>query len=141
MKRILYILGLFMALSTASYAQDEEGNGKKIQERMNEYVQKRLGLSKAEAERFSPVFQDYFNELRKTNQDHKGDRLVLQKKIVDVRLKYRNQFKPIIGEKKSNEVFNYERDFVEEVKALRNDRLQNKNEGRNNDKRSKGLLQ
>ena len=140
MKRILYILGLFMALSTASYAQDEEGNGKKIQERMNEYVQKRLGLSKAEAERFSPVFQDYFNELRKTNQDHKGDRLVLQKKIVDVRLKYRNQFKPIIGEKKSNEVFNYERDFVEEVKALRNDRLQNKNEGRNN-KRSKGLLQ
>ena len=70
----------------------------------------------------------------------KGDRLVLQKKIVDVRLKYRNQFKPIIGEKKSNEVFNYERDFVEEVKALRNDRLQNKNEGRNN-KRSKGLLQ
>lgn len=140
MKRILYILGLFMALSTATYAQEDDGNGSKIQERMNEYVQKRLGLSKAEAERFSPLFQDYFNELRKTNQDHKGDRLVLQKKIVDVRLKYRNQFKPIIGEKKSNEVFSYERDFVEEVKALRNDRLQNKNEGRNN-KRSKGLLQ
>jgi hypothetical protein len=140
MKRILYILGLFMALSTASYAQDEEGNGKQIQQRMNEYVQKRLGLSKAEAEKFSPVFQDYFNELRKTNTEFKGDRLVLQKKIVDVRLKYRNQFKGIVGEKKSNEVFNYERDFIEEVKALRNDRLQNKNEGGNN-KRSKGLLQ
>lgn len=139
MKRILYILGLFMAITTASYGQDEDGNGTKIQERMNEYVQKRLGLSKAEAEKFSPVFQDYFNELRKTNQEFKGDRLVLQKKIVDVRLKYRNQFKNIVGEKKSNEVFNYERDFVEEVKALRNDRLQNKNEGGNN-KRSKGLL-
>lgn len=139
MKRILYILGLFMAISTASLAQDDDANGTKIQERMNEYVQKRLGLSKAEAEKFSPVFQDYFNELRKTNTEFKGDRLVLQKKIVDVRLKYRNQFKPIIGEKKSNEVFNYERDFVEEVKALRNDRLQNKNEDRNN-KRSKGLL-
>jgi hypothetical protein len=139
MKRILYILGLLMAISTASLAQDDDANGKKIQERMNEYVQKRLGLSKAEAEKFSPVFQDYFNELRKTNTEFKGDRLVLQKKIVDVRLKYRNQFKPIIGEKKSNEVFNYERDFVEEVKALRNDRLQNKNEDRNN-KRSKGLL-
>ena len=140
MKRILYILGLFMAISTASFAQDEDGNGKQIQERMNEYVQKRLGLSKAEAEKFSPVFQDYFNELRKTNTEFKGDRLVLQKKIVDVRLKYRNQFKGIVGEKKSNEVFNYERDFVEEVKALRNDRLQNKNDDRNN-KRSKGLLQ
>jgi hypothetical protein len=140
MKRILYILGLFMAITTASYAQEDDGNGAKIQERMNEYVQKRLGLSKAEAEKFSPVFKDYFNELRKTNTEFKGDRLVLQKKIVDVRLKYRNQFKNIVGEKKSNDVFNYERDFVEEVKALRNDRMQNKNEGRNN-KRSKGLLQ
>ena len=138
MKRILYILGFIMALSTASYAQDD--NGRKVQEQMNVYVQKRLGLSKAEAERFSPVFQSYFNELRQTNQQFKGDNLVLQKKIVDVRLKYRNQFKNIVGEKKSNEVFNYERDFVEEVKSLRNDRLQNKNDNRGN-KRSKGLLQ
>ncbi len=140
MKRFLYILGLFMAIATASYAQDEDRNGRKIQEEMNVYVQKRLGLSKAEAERFSPVFLNYFNELRQTNQQYKGDRLVLQKKIVDLRLRYRNQFKNIVGEKKSNDVFTYERDFVEEVKALRNDRLQNKNEGRNN-KRTKGLLQ
>jgi len=139
MKRILYILGFIMALSTAGYAQDDDRNSKKIQEQMNVYVQKRLGLSKNEAERFSPVFQSYFNELRQTNQQFKGDKLVLQKKIVDVRLKYRNQFKNIVGEKKSNDVFNYERDFVEEVKALRNDRMQNKNDNRGN-KRSKGLL-
>ena len=141
MKRILYILGFLLAISTASFAQDEGGNGKKIQEQMNLYVQKRLGLSKAEAERFSPVFLNYFTELRKTNQEFKGDRLVLQKKIVDLRLKYRNEFKTIVGEKKSNDVFKYERDFVEEVKELRNERLQNRNDGRDNNKRSKGLLQ
>ena len=140
MKRILYLLSFIMVLSTASYAQDDDRNGNKVQEQMNVYVQKRLGLSKAEAERFSPVFQSYFNELRQTNQQYKGDRLVMQKKIVDLRLKYRNQFKNIVGDKKSNDVFNYERDFVEEVKALRNDRLQNKNDNRGN-KRSKGLLQ
>jgi len=140
MKRILYIFAFLMALSTASFAQDDDRNGSKIQEQMNVYVQKRLGLSKVEAERFSPVFENYFNELRQTNQQYKGDRLVLQKKIVDLRLRYRNQFKNIVGDKKSNEVFGYERDFVEEVKALRNDRLQNKNDNRGN-KRSKGLLQ
>lgn len=140
MKRILYLLSFIMVLSTASYAQDDDRNGNKVQEQMNVYVQKRLGLSKAEAERFSPVFQSYFNELRQTNQQYKGDRLVMQKKIVDLRLKYRNQFKNIVGDKKSNDVFNYERDFVEEVKALRNDRLQNKSNNRDN-KRSKGLLQ
>jgi hypothetical protein len=137
MKRTLYILGLFLALSTASYAQDD---GKKVQERMNEYVQKRLGLSKSEADRFSPVFLNYFNDLKKTNQEFKGDALKRQQKIVDLRIRYRDQFKNIVGEKRSNDVFTYERDFVEEVKQLRNERLQNQNDNKQN-KRSKGQLQ
>lgn len=124
MKRILYILGFFLTLSTAVFAQDSE----KIQERMNEYIQKRLNLSKAEAERFTPVFMDYFKELRQTNQQYRGDRLVLQQKIVDLKLRYRDQFKPIMGEKRSNDVFNYERDFVEELKRVRQDRIQSKND-------------
>ena len=126
MKRILYILSCFLLLSTATMAQDDRGNGEKVRERMTEYLQKRLDLSKSEAERFSPVFMNYFNELRQTNQQYKGDRLVLQQKIVDLRLRYRDQFKSIMGEKRSNDVFTYEREFVNEVKELRKERLQNK---------------
>lgn len=140
MKRILYILTFLIGFTTLSYAQDDDRNGKKIQEQMNLYVQKRLGLSKAEAERFSPVFKDYYDDLRKTNQEFRGDKLVLQKKVADLRLRYRNQFKNIVGEKKSNDVFNYERDFIEEVRGLMQDRRQNQNENRGN-KRSRGLLQ
>jgi hypothetical protein len=139
MKQILYILGLFLALSTATYAQDEREGGK-VQERMKEYVQKRLGLSKNEADRFGPVFLEYFNDLKKTNQEFQGDALKRQQKIVDLRIRYRDQFKNIVGEKRSNDVFTYERDFVEEVKQLRNERLQNRNDNKPN-KRSKGLLQ
>jgi hypothetical protein len=124
MKRILFILGFSLTLSTAVFAQDSE----KIQVRMNEYIQKRLNLSKSEAERFTPVFMDYFKELRQANQQYRGDRLVLQQKIVDLKLRYRDQFKPIMGEKRSNDVFNYERDFVEELKRVRQDRIQNKND-------------
>ena len=112
--------------ATASYAQDgdDRGNADRVRERMTEYLQRRLNLSKNEAERFGPVFMDYFNELRRTNQQYKGDRLVLQQKIVDLRLRYRNQFKNIMGEKRSNDVFTYEREFVNEVKELRKERLQ-----------------
>jgi len=124
MKRILFILGFLFTLSTAVYAQD----GEKIQERMTEYIQKRLNLSKSEAERFTPVFLDYMKELRQTNQQYRGDKLVLQQKIVDLKLRYRDQFKPIMGEKRSNDVFNYERDFLDEVKRLRQDRIQSKND-------------
>ncbi len=141
MKRILYIFSFFALLSSASFAQDDEGqNGQKIRERMGEYIQKRLSLSNAEADKFSPVFLNYFNELRQANQSYKGDRLVLQQKIVDLRIRYRNQFKPIMGEKRSNDVFKYEHDFVNEVKQLRQDRMQKRGGEDRPVKRNKGLL-
>jgi hypothetical protein len=141
MKRILYIFSFFALLSSASFAQDDEGqNGQKIRERMGEYIQKRLNLSNAEADKFSPVFLNYFNELRQANQSYKGDRLVLQQKIVDLRIRYRNQFKPIMGEKRSNDVFKYEHDFINEVKQLRQDRMQKRGGEDRPVKRNKGLL-
>ena len=128
MKRILHLFSLLLFLNTVSFAQDEEGG--KVRERMTEYIQKRLGLSKAEAERFSPVFLNYYNDLRNTNRKYKDDRLVLQQKTVELRLNYRNQFKDIVGEKRSNDVFQYERDFVQEVINERRERQEN-NRNRN----------
>ena len=122
MKKILYIIGFFVLSTTASFAQDDDMQGSKVRERMTEFIQKRLGLSKAESERFGPVFLNYFNDLRKTNQEFKGDKLVLQQKIVELKLNYRNQFKTIVGEKKSNDVFQYEREFINEIQAIRNER-------------------
>jgi hypothetical protein len=126
MKKIFYLLSFFTFLSLSSPAQDGEGG--KLREKMTEYIGKKLGLSRDEAEKFTPVFLDYFRDLRKTNQDFRGDRLVLQQKIVELRLRYRDQFKPLIGEKRSNDVFVYEREFVQQVKEIREDRL----EGRGN---------
>lgn len=141
MMKKFYILGIFLSLTLSLCAQDDDrGDGAKISERMTEYVQKRLGLSKEEAERFSPVFLNYFNDLRKTTQENRGDKLVMQQKVVDLKLRYRDQFKNIVGDKRSNDVFVYERDFVEEVKQLRNERLQNKNENRPNKRIKEGPL-
>jgi hypothetical protein len=137
MKKILLILSFFTVISFSSYAQDNDGG--RLQDKMTEYIQQKLGLSKTEADKFSPVFLDYFRDLRKTNQDFKGDRLVLQQKIVELRLRYRDQFKPIIGDKRSNDVFTYERDFIKGVKELQQDRLQNRLEGRANKRNNPGL--
>ena len=137
MKRILYILSFCLTLTTAAWSQEDGG---KVQERMQEYIQKRMSLNKSEAERFAPVFLNYFNELRQTNQQYRGDKLVLQQKVVDLRLRYRDQFKPIVGDKKSNDVFNYERDFVEELKRLRQDRIENKGGVKLPGRRGGGLL-
>lgn len=131
MKKVLYILSFLCVIATSSFAQDDEEQGSRVRERMTEYIQKRLSLSKTEADKFGPVFLDYFNQLRKTNQEYKGDRLVLQQKVAELKLNYRNQFKTIVGDKKSNDVFTYERDFINEIKALRNERSQNRGNGNN----------
>jgi hypothetical protein len=141
MKKILYILVFIFSLSSVSFAQDDQDNdaGGKLREKMIEFIQTKLGLSKAEAEKFQPVFLDYLKEMRSTKQQFKGDKLILQQKIADLRIRYRDQFKPIIGEKRSNEVFQHEREFVEKVKQEINDRRDNRIESRANKKT--GLLQ
>ena len=141
MKRIFYILCLLFSVGFTSFAQEDEGkDGGKIREKMQEYIQKKLGLSKTEAERFSPVFVEYFKELRRANHEYKGDKLVLRQKVAELRIRYRDQFKPVVGEKRSNEVFVHEKEFVDEIIKIRQDRIQNRKEGRANNKSIKPQL-
>jgi hypothetical protein len=123
MKKLLIILtiGLF---GLAVNAQEEEHNDK-IRDRMKEFIQKRLGLTKNEAERFTPVFLRYFKEWRETLREQK-DPLFRQQKITEVRIRYRNEFREIIGEKRSNEVYRHQEKFIAEIAKLRRERIESR---------------
>jgi len=136
MKRIFYTL-LFAFFLHSAFAQDDQP-GSKVKERMVEYIQNKLGLNKSEAERFQPMFFDYIRNLRDAKKQSNGDRLILQQKVVDLRLRFREQVKPVIGEKRSNDVFTYEKEFLKGVSEQR-EQLQERNEGRAN-KRNKPEL-
>ena len=122
MKKLIYIFVLFLAIQPALAQDENQPGGARVREKMVEYVQTKLGLDKAEAEKFQPVFFEYIRELRKTNQEFRGDKLVLQQKVVELRLRYREQFKPVVGEKRSNDVFRYEHEFVEKAKDVLKER-------------------
>jgi hypothetical protein len=118
MKKYLLILSLFILTGISTFAQDEnDDRGGKLQERMREYIQKRLNLTKNEAERFSPVFLRYIMELRKTHRENIGDRPVLQLKVAELRVRYRNEFKQIIDEQRANKIYDYQREFEEKVRG------------------------
>ncbi len=128
MKRFLLILSLFVVTSIRAFAQDNDDRGDKLQERMREFIQKRLNLTKNEAERFSPVFLRYITDLRRTHRENTGDRPILQLKIAELRVRYRNEFKEIINEQRANKVFEIQREFQDKVKSelinrQRNERL------------------
>lgn len=131
MKKILFILSLFLVISNAAKAQDEE----KIRDKMREYIQQRMRLTSNEAERFAPIFLRYFREWRTTLRDNQGDRLILQQKVVELRIRYRTEFKEILGERRSNEVYVHQEKFIKELKdIIRQERIQNRPLRRNSPK-------
>ena len=129
MKKLFFILSLLFTTSwsTPLFAQDtddDDGN-EKIRDKMSEFIQKRLDLSRDEADKFAPIFIRYFKEWRQTIRENRGDRLIMQQKIIELRLRYRTQFKDVIGEKKSNQIFVHQDRFIQEIKTLRQERLRN----------------
>src|SRR6187399_802046 len=121
MKRLLLILTLALLAGFSSKAQSDEHD--KIRDKMTEFIQKRLDLTRNEAERFTPVFIRYFREWKQTLQETRGDILIRQQKIVDLRIRYRTEFRDIVGEKRSNDVYKQQDVFVREITELREEQI------------------
>jgi hypothetical protein len=126
MKKILLILTL--ALFAGFIAQAQDNDNDRIRDKMREFIQKRLSLTRNEAERFTPVFVRYFTEWRQTLKENKSDVLLRQQRIAELRIRYRTEFKDIVGENRSNEVFRRQDEFVkilgeqQQIKSRRDDR-------------------
>jgi hypothetical protein len=108
MKKYLIILMLLFSGFVMRAQDNDEGKADKIRDRMSSYIQEKLGLSKDEADKFTPVFVRYFREFRQTHRDYKGDKLVLKQKIIELRIRYRTEFRTIMDEQRANKVYVYE---------------------------------
>jgi hypothetical protein len=128
MKKILFILSLFLITSNAVMAQDDDD---RIRDKMREYIQQRMRLNQGEAEKFTPIFIRYFREWRTTLRENRTDKLILQQKVVEIRLRYRNEFRDIVGERRSNEVYEHQEKFIRELKNIREERMQSRPGPRN----------
>lgn len=141
MKKYFLILFLSFAATFSAYAQDDEANdgagANKLQERMAQYIQKRLLLTKAEAQRFSPIFLRYIFELRKTHRENRADKPMLQLKVAELRIRFRNEFRQIMDEQRANKVYDYQREF--ELKVL-DEIKQRRMENRNGQRRTRTLV-
>jgi ribosomal protein L16 Arg81 hydroxylase len=115
MKKYLLILTLLIAGSFSGFAQEDETDPRmgKLQEKMQQYIQKRLNMTKNESEKFSPIFIRYITELRKVHQENRTDRPMQQLKAAEVRVRFRDEFRQVMDEKRANKVFVVEKEFLE----------------------------
>lgn len=123
MKRLLIILTISLFAGLGLSAQDDDNNDR-IRDKMKEFIQRRLGLSKREAARFTPVFLRYFKEWRETVRVHRDDMLLRQQKVAELRIRYRNEFREIVGERKSNEIYKQQEVFIDELRRINRERLE-----------------
>ena len=121
MKNFLFILTFALLTGFFSKAQSDEHD--KIRDKMTEFIQKRLDLTRNEAERFTPVFIRYFREWKQTLQENRNDGLVRQQRIIELRRRYRTEFRDIVGEKRSNDVYKQQDVFVREIREMREEQI------------------
>jgi len=130
MKKFLLILTLFFCTGISLHAQEDDPvddrGANRIQEKMRDYIQQRLNMNRAEAEKFSPVFIRYMLELRRTHRDFQGDKPMQQLKIAELRVRYRDEFRHVLDEQRADRVYDAEQEFKKiVVRELQERRLQN----------------
>lgn len=131
MKKYLFILfvSLFTSLTGFSQEEEVEDKGGKLLERMQLYIQKRLNMTRSEAEKFSPIFLRYISELRRTHRENKGDRPVLQLRVAELRVRFRNEFRQVVDEQRANRIFQHQKEFEDKIREEIIQRRQNRQGG------------
>lgn len=133
MKKYLLIL-LFIIPGSFSILKaqvpNEETRVEKIQSLKIAFITQKLQLTPDEAQKFWPVYNQYDNEVHSIESDNDPNHPPLYKdqKLLDTRKKYLSSFEKILGQDKTNRLFNAERDF----RGLLIRRLQNRNPQRFN---------
>jgi hypothetical protein len=99
------------------------------------YITEKLNLSPAEAQRFWPVYNSYRDELRGIQERFRTNgkpltaeqQLDLEQQKIDLKRKFKPQFEAALGTEKLNQLYNIEREFIEKLKELREQRMQQRN--------------
>lgn len=90
------------------------------------YITRQLNLTPDEAQKFWPVHNIYFEELKKARKDNLDDELAFEEKALSVRKKYSVDFKKVlVSDERVNKVFTADRDFNNELRKELKNRMNN----------------
>ena len=130
MKKANYLIIAFSCIAFICYAQQDEGPkaGRNIQGLKIAFVTKQLALTTDEAQKFWPVYYNYFAELKKARQERKADVLIFEESVLTIRKKYKPDFKKILGtDDRVNKALTVDHDFNNVLRKELQKRMQMRN--------------
>ena len=120
MKKAIYYIVFTICISFAAIAQQDDkaaATPSNIMGLQMAFVTKQLALTNEEAQKFWPVYYSYKTELRKSRQGNRDDVLAMEENMLNVRKKYRTEFKKILSaDERVNKALTVDRDFANVVK-------------------------
>lgn len=119
MKKTLYFIFASLIISCAVFAQPQDSTRvlPNLQGLKVAFVTKQLSLTTDEAQKFWPVYYSYSAELRSARKGQKEDVLAMEENMLNVRKKYRTEFKKIlVTDERVNKALTVDRDFMNVVK-------------------------
>ena len=120
-----FLLILFLCISTAYFCNAQTGDKNDINTVKIAYITNQLNLTPTEAQQFWPIYNRYFGEVKKAQQESPDDIVAFQEKLVNIRKKYKADFKNVLGsDDRVNKVYTAEAKFIsmlrDELKNRRN---------------------
>ena len=99
------------------------------------FITKHLNLNAEEAQKFWPAYNACFEELKKARQEKKDDVLAFEEAALNIRKKYKNDFKKALGsDERVNKAMGADRAFMSMIK----DELQHRRGGQGPQNNNKG---
>jgi hypothetical protein len=119
MKNIFLIL---ISLLLFDSLQAQPPLGDRIPEKMNLFIQKRMRMTGGEREAFGPVFARYQKEWREAMRKNREDRLLARQQLIELQIKYRKEFSPIVGENRVIQIYDLQEDFIRILRDVQQER-------------------
>jgi len=97
--------------------------GDRIPEKMNLFIQRRMRMTEKEREAFGPVFSKYQKEFQQTLRKNREDRLLSRQQIIELQIRYRKEFAPIVGESRVLQIYDAQEDFIHILRNIQEERM------------------
>ncbi|MCZ2222136.1 MAG: hypothetical protein LC122_00680 [Chitinophagales bacterium] len=125
LKRILFLM-IFVGTISGISAQAGK-RGERIQALKIAYITQVVKLTPEEAQSFWPIYNRYFEEIKKARQDFMSDELQYQEEVLNIKKKYKPEFKKVLkDDSRVNLVYKAEQDFLTAMQKEIRKRMQQK---------------
>ena len=119
-----YFITLLTLALTSNFLLAQPPQEDRIPEKMSVFIAKRMLLNPQEMEQFKPVFARYHKEWRESMKKNREDRLLMQQQIIELQIRYRKEFAPIVGEKQVIHIYDLQQDFIRILRDVQRERMQ-----------------